>query len=144
MSDSNIFSLTSLSFLSFLHFLNFSPPSSFSPHLVRLSLSASLFIFFFYFFLSSLLRGLCGFCGSVCGRLLQAVVVVGVLSLVAVVGRWDGFNDPWVWWIGFASVAVVQSGVVSGGWVSDPVCFYMDFMISMHPTDLDHCKYFVL
>ena len=23
------------------------------------------------------------------------------------VGRWDGFNDPLVWWIGAASVAVV-------------------------------------
>ena len=33
--------------------------------------------------------------GFVVGRLLQAVVlVVGILSLVAVVGRWDGFNDP--------------------------------------------------
>lgn len=53
----------------------------------------------------------------VVGRLLQTVVmVVGVLSLVVVVGRWDGFNDPWVWWIAIASVVVVRSGVflVSG------------------------------
>ena len=63
------------------------------------------------------------------GRLLQAVVVVvGVLSLVAVVGRWDGFNDLRVWWIGIASVAVVQFGVTSGGWVFDLLGFYMDFM----------------
>jgi len=53
-------------------------------------------------------------CGFVVGRLLQ-VVVVGVLSLVAVVGRWYGFNDPWVCWISVASVAVVRSGVVSSG-----------------------------
>ena len=39
----------------------------------------------------------------VVGRLLQ-VVVVGILSLVAVVGCWDGFNDLWVWWIGVALV----------------------------------------
>ena len=49
----------------------------------------------------------------VVGRLLQAVV--GVRSLVVVVGRWDGFNDPWVWWIGIATVAVVRSDVVSSG-----------------------------
>ena len=49
-------------------------------------------------------------------HLLQAVVVVvGVLSLVVVVGHWDGFNDPWVWWIDIASVAMVRSGVVFGG-----------------------------
>ena len=54
--------------------------------------------------------------GFLVSRLLQAVVVVvDVLSLVAVVGRWDGFNDPWVWWIDIALVAVVRSGVVSGG-----------------------------
>ena len=48
----------------------------------------------------------------VVGCLLQAVVVVvGILSLVAMVGCWDGFNDPWVWRIGVASVAVVRSGV---------------------------------
>ena len=41
--------------------------------------------------------------GFVVGRLLQAMV--GVLLLV--VGHWDGFNDPWVWWISVASVAVV-------------------------------------
>ena len=49
--------------------------------------------------------------GFVVGRLLQAVV--GVLLLV--VGHWDGFNDPWVWWISVASVAVVWSDVVSSG-----------------------------
>ena len=47
--------------------------------------------------------------GFVVGRLLQAVE--GVLSLVAVVGHWDGFNDPWVWWIGIASMAVFWSSV---------------------------------
>ena len=48
----------------------------------------------------------------VVGHLLQAVVVVvGVFSLVAMVGCRDGFNDPWVWWIGVASVVVVRSGV---------------------------------
>ena len=74
--------------------------------------------------------GLCSVVvGFVVGRLLQAVVVVvGILSLVAVVGRWDGFNDSWVWWISVASVAVVRSGAVFGGWVSDSVGFYMDFM----------------
>ena len=40
----------------------------------------------------------------VVGRLVQAVE--GILSLVAMVGHWDGFNDPWVWWIGIASMAV--------------------------------------
>ena len=44
-------------------------------------------------------------CGFVVGRLLQAVV-----------GCWDGFNDPWVWWIGIASVAVVRSGVFMVSW----------------------------
>ena len=39
----------------------------------------------------------------VVGRLLQ-VVVVGILSLVVVVGCCDGFNDLWVWWIGVALV----------------------------------------
>ena len=39
----------------------------------------------------------------VVGCLLQ-VVVVGILSLVVVVGCWDGFNDLWVWWIGVALV----------------------------------------
>ena len=48
-------------------------------------------------------------CGFVVSRLLQAMV--GVLLLVAVVGHWDGLNDPWVWWIGVASVAVVRSSV---------------------------------
>ena len=74
--------------------------------------------------------GLCSVVvGFVVGRLLQAVVVVvGILSLVAVVGRWDGFNDSWVWLIGVASVEVVRSGAVFGGWVSDSVGFYMDFM----------------
>ena len=52
--------------------------------------------------------------GFVVGRLLQ-VVVVGILSLVVVVGRWDGFKDLWVWWIGIASMAVVQFSVDSGG-----------------------------
>ena len=67
--------------------------------------------------------------GFVVGRLLQAVVVVvGILSLVAVVGRWDGFNDLRVWWIDIASVAVVQSSVTFCGWVFDLVGFYMDFM----------------
>ena len=60
--------------------------------------------------------------GFVVGRLLQAVVV-GVLLLVAVVGHWDGFNDLWVCWIGVASVAMILSGVVSGGWVSNLVGF---------------------
>ena len=48
--------------------------------------------------------------GFVVGCLLQAVavvVVVGVLSLVAMAGCWDGFNDPWVWWISVASRAMV-------------------------------------
>ena len=31
----------------------------------------------------------------------------GCSLLVAVVGRGDGFNDPWVWWISVALVAVV-------------------------------------
>ena len=43
-------------------------------------------------------------------------------------GLLDGFNDSWVWWIGVASVEVVRSGAVFGGWVSDSVGFYMDFM----------------
>ena len=35
--------------------------------------------------------------GFVVGRLLQAVVVVvGILLFVAVMGCWNGFNDPWV------------------------------------------------
>ena len=54
--------------------------------------------------------------------------MVGVLSLVAVVGRWDGFNDLRVWWIGIATMAVVQSDVTFDGWVFDLVGFYMDFM----------------
>ena len=64
--------------------------------------------------------------GFVVGHLLQAVE--GALSLVAMVGHWVGFNDSWVWWISVASVAVVRSGAVFGGWVSDSVGFYMDFM----------------
>ena len=55
-------------------------------------------------------------CEFVVGHLLQVVeLVVGALLLVVMVGRWNGFNDPWVWWIGVASVAMVLSSVVSGG-----------------------------